>query len=132
MEYLIGLILSLAVAGFAAAVGFDRQRVFYPTVLIIVASYYVLFGVMGASGRTVAIEIIVGIGFLLVAALAFKTSLWLAAAALIGHGVFDSVHHLLIANPGVPPWWPGFCMSFDVILGALLALLLMTHRVPAR
>ena len=52
MEYLIGVILSLAVAGFAAVVGFDRERAFYPTVLIVVASYYILFAAMGASGRT--------------------------------------------------------------------------------
>jgi hypothetical protein len=43
MEYLIGVILSLAVAGFAAVIGFDRERAFYPTVLIVIASYYVLF-----------------------------------------------------------------------------------------
>jgi hypothetical protein len=41
MEYLIGLILSLAVAGSAVAIGFDRERAFYPTVLIVIASYYV-------------------------------------------------------------------------------------------
>ncbi len=34
MEYLIGLVLSLVVAGFAAIAGFDRDRAFYPTVLI--------------------------------------------------------------------------------------------------
>ena len=33
MEYLIGLILSLVVAGFAIIVGFDRDRAFYPTVI---------------------------------------------------------------------------------------------------
>jgi len=49
MEYLIGLILSFLVAGFAIIVGFDRDRSFYPTVLIIIASYYVLFAVMDAS-----------------------------------------------------------------------------------
>jgi hypothetical protein len=38
MEYLIGLILSLAVAGSAAAIGFDRERAFYPTVLIVISS----------------------------------------------------------------------------------------------
>ena len=46
MEYLIGLILALAVAGFAAVLGFDRERVFYPTLLIVIASYYALFAVM--------------------------------------------------------------------------------------
>ncbi|HMK31143.1 MAG TPA: hypothetical protein VK473_15780 [Terriglobales bacterium] len=41
MEYLIGVILSLAVAVFAAVIGFDRESAFYPTVLIVIASYYV-------------------------------------------------------------------------------------------
>jgi hypothetical protein len=59
MEYLIGVILSLAVADFAAIVGFDRERSFYPTVLIVIASYYVLFALMGASRRTLVIEIVV-------------------------------------------------------------------------
>ena len=56
MEYLIGVILTLAVAGFAAVVGFDRERAFYSTVLIVIASYYVLFAVTGASRRTLMIE----------------------------------------------------------------------------
>ena len=49
MQYLVGLILSLAVAGLATVIGFDRERAFYPTVLIVIASYYVLFAAMGAS-----------------------------------------------------------------------------------
>ena len=39
LEYVIGVILTLAVAAFALAVGFDRERAFYPTVLIVIASY---------------------------------------------------------------------------------------------
>jgi hypothetical protein len=50
--YLIGLILALAVAGSATAIGLDRERAFYPTVLMVIASYYVLFAVVGASPRT--------------------------------------------------------------------------------
>jgi len=49
MEYLIGVILTLAVAAFAAVIGFDRERAFYSTVLIGIASYYALFAAMGAS-----------------------------------------------------------------------------------
>ena len=128
MEYLIGLALSLAVAGAAAVIGFDRERAFYPTLLIVIASYYVLFAVMGGSPRALAIEIIVGSGFLLFAVLGFKRSLWFAVAAIVGHGVFDFVHHWLIQNPGVPHWWPDFCLTFDVVFGAWLAVRLM--RVP--
>jgi hypothetical protein len=127
MEYLIGVMLSLAVAGLATVVGFDRERAFYPTVMIVIASYYVLFAAMGASGRTLIIEIIVASGFLLVAVLGFKTNLWLLVAALVGHGVFDFVHHLFIDNPNVPHWWPGFCLAFDALLGVFLAVRLMRH-----
>ena len=52
MEYLIGVILTLAVAAFAAVIGFDRERAFYATVLIVIASYYALLAVMGGSTRT--------------------------------------------------------------------------------
>ncbi len=106
MEYLIGLMLSLVVAGSATIAGFDRDRAFYPTVLIVIASYYVLFAVMGASGRTLLMEIVAASGFLLFAVLGFRRNLWLVVAAIVGHGIFDFVHHLLIENPGVPRWWP--------------------------
>jgi len=131
MAYLIGVILSLAVAMVARVVGFDRERAFYPTVLIVIASYYVLFAAMGASGRTVVLETVFAVAFLLVAALGFKRNLWIVVAALIAHGVFDSVHHFLIANPGVPNWWPGFCLAFDGILGMVLAVRLVRDEVSA-
>jgi len=129
MEYLIGVILALAVAGFATAIGLDRGRAFYTTVLIVIASYYVLFAVMGASGRTLGTEIAVASGFSFLAILGFKRNFWLVAAAMAAHGVFDVVHHLLIENPAVPHWWPGFCLAFDGIAGAWLALRLMTRSM---
>jgi hypothetical protein len=127
MEYLIGLVLALGVLGGATVVGFDHERVFYPAVTITVAGYYVLFAAMAASGPVLAAEIIAAGVFVLFAAIGFRTSLWLVAAALAGHGVFDFVHHHFIANPGVPEWWPGFCMTFDVVAGAYLAVLLTTR-----
>jgi len=127
MEYVIGLALAAAVAWFATAVGLSRERSFYATVLIIVGSYYVLFAAMGASRRTLVAEIIVAVIFLLFAVLGFRGNLWLLAVGLIGHGAFDFVHHFFIDNPGVPRWWPGFCMAFDVVFGALLAWRLIRH-----
>lgn len=130
MEYLIGAILALFVAGLVTVIGLERDRAFYPTVLIVIASYYVLFAVMGASGHTLIVEILVASGFLLCAILGFKKNLWLVAIATAGHGVFDFVHHLIIENPGVPRWWPGFCLAFDVIFGGWLAIGLMMRGLP--
>ena len=122
MEYLVGVILGLAVGGLATAAGFDRERSFYPTVMIVIASYYVLFATMGGTGRTIAVEIAVAAPFLILAMVGFKRNLWLVVAMIVGHGVFDSLHHFFIDNPGLPRWWPGFCMTIDVVLGAWLAV----------
>ena len=46
MPYAIGVVLSLGVAVLARGIGFDRDRAFYPTVLIVIASYYVLFAAL--------------------------------------------------------------------------------------
>ena len=133
MEYLIGLIMALGVGGLTAATGLDRDRAFYSTVVIVVAAYYVLFAAMGATGRILAMEVLVAIAFLILALVGFKKNLWLVVAALVAHGLFDSVHHLFIDNPGMPPWWPGFCMTIDVILGAWWAArlaLFPAHPAP--
>jgi hypothetical protein len=123
MEYLVGVILGLIVGGFANVSGFDRDRAFYPTVLIVIASYYSLFAVMGASRySTLEIETAAGLIFAVFATLGFKTSMWLVAAGIAGHGFFDFfVHNSLVANPGMPVWWPGFCGTIDIVIGGWLA-----------
>jgi ABC-type Fe3+ transport system permease subunit len=54
MPYVVGIVLSLGVALFARRVGFDRDRAFYPTVLIVIASYYVLFAAIGKGRPLIA------------------------------------------------------------------------------
>src|SRR5947208_3513413 len=125
MEYLIGIGLALLVCSFARLVGFDRDRVFYPTLVVVVATYYILFAVIGSSMRALAFESLIASIFLAVAAAGFKKNLWVVVGALVGHGVLDFFHHLFVQNPGVPVWWPGFCLSFDVLAGGFLAMLLL-------
>jgi hypothetical protein len=132
MEYLIGVGLALVVCAFAMLAGFDRDRVFYPTLLAVIATYYILFAVMGSSTPALAIETLVAGTFLILAVAGFRKNLWLVVAALAGHGVFDFLHHLVIQNPGVPVWWPGFCLSFDILAGAFLAVLLTRRSGFAR
>jgi hypothetical protein len=52
----------------------------------------------------------------------------MVAAALALHGVFDLVHGSLIANPGVPLWWPAFCSTYDVAAAGYLAWLIVSRR----
>ncbi len=129
MEYLIGLGVAVVVCVSAKVVGFDRDRVFYPAVTVVVAHYYILFAVMASSTRALLWESLIASVFVALAVAGFKKNLWLVVAALAGHGVFDFVHHLFVQNPGVPAWWPGFCLSFDVLAGGFLALLLKRRSI---
>lgn len=124
-----GAVLALVVGLFATCVGLDRERSFYTAVAMVVATYYVLFAVIGAPTHALLIEALVCVVFWAVAAVGFKRSLWLVAGALAGHGAFDLVHGAVIANPGMPAWWPGFCMAYDFAAAAYLACLLKNGRV---
>ncbi len=124
MEYLIGIGLGVVVCGFAKFSGFDRERVFYPTVVAVVATYYFLFAAMVNAMRALVLESLVACGFFALAVVGFKKNLWLIVVALWGHTAFDAVHHYLIDNPGMPIWWPGFCGSIDLFFGGYLAFLL--------
>ena len=124
---LIGSGLALAVAAFARVFGLDRDRAFYPVVLIVVASYYVLFAVM-AGGDDLAAEFAAFAMFAAAAIAGFRLSLWIAAAGLAAHGVFDFLRVGLIEGRGVPTWWPDFCFAYDVVAGAVLATMLFAER----
>ncbi|MGH7724095.1 MAG: hypothetical protein ACREOU_01565 [Candidatus Eiseniibacteriota bacterium] len=132
MPYAIGTVLASLIALFLRATGFDRDRAVYPTLLIVIALYYVLFAVMGGSVRALGLELVAMLVFAVGAVLGFRISLWWAVAALAGHGVFDFFHGRWIANPGVPAWWPAFCGAYDVIFAAWLAGFLIRRRLRAR
>jgi hypothetical protein len=103
--------------------------------MIVIAAYYVLFAVMSGSVQTVVIESVVMTLFAAAAVAGFKSSLWIVAVALGGHGVFDAVHGHMIENAGVPAWWPAWCFAYDVGaaagLGWLLQRGLITNRASA-
>ena len=127
VPFVIGIVLSAGVALFARYVGFDRDRAFYPTVVIVIASYYVLFAAMSGSVQTVVIESVVMTLFAAAAVAGFKWGAWIVVVALAGHGLFDGVHGHFIENTGVPAWWPAWCFAYDVGAAAILAWLINTN-----
>jgi hypothetical protein len=120
--FLVGIVLALAVGAFATRIGFDRERSFYPTVLMVVGSYYVLFAAEGSTPSILAVEAVGMALFVAAAVLGFRRSLWIVVAGLFAHGMFDAVHFHVVANAGTPAWWPAFCGTYDVTAAAYLAL----------
>lgn len=130
MEYAIGLVLGFGVLLSSTLIGLDRERAFYPTVMTVIASYYGLFAVMGGSTPALLQESVAIAGFVALAVVGLRINLWWVVAALAAHGLFDFVHGYLIADPGVPRWWPGWCLTFDLVVAAYLARLLSSGRLP--
>jgi hypothetical protein len=128
---LIGVLLAIPVGVFATGLGLDRDLTLYPVVMIVIASLYALFTVMGASTHTLVLESLVGAVFIAVAASGFRWPLWAVVAALAARGVFDLTHGIYFANAGVPVWSPTFCLTYEVTAAAYLARLLKSGRMRA-
>lgn len=132
MPLLIGLLLALAVGAYGTWMGMDRDRSFYPVIMIVIAALYPLFALVGQSPEALSRDAAIGALFMGAASLGFKRSLWWAVAALAAHGIMDAFHGALVANPGVPAWWPAFCATYDVVAAGYLAALLLRGRLQAR
>ena len=128
MEYAIGILAAAAVGLFATLVGFDKERSFYPVVLIVIAGLYLLFAVQAGSTGALVAETIPALLFVATAVLGYRKTPWLVVAGLALHGVFDFFHHGVIVIPGVPVWWPGWCLAYDVVAAAYLAALIIVRR----
>jgi len=128
MEFIIGIVAAAAVGLFGTVIGFDKERSFYPVVLIVIATLYLLFAAMAGSKDSFFAEAVPALVFAAMAALGFRKTPWLVVAGLALHGIFDFFHHSMIANPGVPVWWPGWCLAYDVVAAAYLAALILIRR----
>jgi hypothetical protein len=120
-------LLALAVGGLATIAGLDRDRAFYPTVMIVIAALYPLFAVIGGSTEALLAEIAVAAVFVGLALIGFRYSLWIVVVGLASHAILDVFHNHIIVNPGVPVWWPPFCGAYDGVAAGYLAFLLRTR-----
>jgi hypothetical protein len=125
---LAGAGLALSAGAIGAVTGLDRERSFYATMLMVVASYYCLFAVLGGGLSVLLWESAGLILFVAVAIGGFRSSMWIVVVALASHGLIDMIHGHVLDNAGVPSWWPAFCASFDITAAACLAVRI--NRAP--
>ena len=128
MPYLIGVLLAAATILGARLAGLDRDRALYPVVLIVVALPYILFASMTRSSALILGETAIAVPFIGLMLSGFRGSLWWIAGGLAAHGMLDAVHGHVLANPGVPEWWPAFCGSYDIAAALGLAVMLIAAR----
>jgi len=112
MEYLIGIGLALGIALFARFVGLDRDRSFYPTVMIVIALTYGLFAVVGNSMSALALESVAIVGFILSSHISgaggrvlwWGLNLSVVRSFNIHHSTFNSMSPAGERCVGLPHW----------------------------
>ena len=107
------------------------QRWLYSIGLLVLPSLYALFALQAGEYAVGVKEMLYGLPFL-AAGLAFALVSVRQSAVVVGafwmlHGLYDLVHDRLITNRGVPGWYPVWCCSVDVVIGAYL--LWLSRRV---
>jgi hypothetical protein len=133
MALLVGALLAFTVGLFATVSGLDRDRAFYPTVAIVIASYYSLFAVMGGSTRALLLESLVAGAFLAGAVLGFRSSLWVVvitlAAQPLGLLRLESDEFLVTGEPQEGTIVAATYAYFDTLGAAQAALARTGHQL---
>lgn len=108
------------------------QRWLYSLGLLVLPGLYAIFALQAGEPAVGVKEMLYGIPFV-VAGLVFASVSIRRSAVVVGafwmlHGLYDLVHGQLITNAGVPGWYPVWCCSVDVVVGAYL--LWLSRRIP--
>lgn len=117
IAFIIGVALAVALIIFGKLTGYEKDRSFFPTLLIIIASYYLLFATLTDSVSTLLIEITITLFFSVLAVWGSFRFPLLVGAGITLHGLFDFTYSHFYINTGVPVWWPAFCAGIDIPFG---------------
>ncbi len=104
----------------------------YALGLLTLPGLYAFFALQAGEQAVGVKELIYGLPYLvaglLFAFVSIRQSAIVVGAFWIFHGLYDLTHSHLIANAGVPDWYPAFCFSVDVVIGAYV--LWLSRRIP--
>jgi hypothetical protein len=130
-----GVVIAIAVVVLFKAWGLETTKWAYPVLLAEFPINYWAFAIYGSDPAALFKEILVGLAFLAVAFIAYKfrslVTLLLLAAGYALHAAYDFSHDWFFANAGVPTWWPEFCATVDVLIGAYIVYLaFLSRRTP--
>jgi len=126
----IGFALSLAVAFLARVTRFDRDSSFYPSILIFIASFYILFAVL--AGHSIYRELSIALAFSCVAIFGAYKSLLIVGLGIVAHGIYDIFQVTVFSNNVAPMWWPSFCGVVDLALGLWVIYLSKSRQVQVK
>ena len=127
---LIGVALGVLTIALARII--SGERWLYALGLLTLPGLYAFFALHAGQQAVGVKELIYGLPYLvaglLFAFVSIRQSAVVVGAFWILHGLYDLTHSKLITNAGVPHWYPAFCFSVDVVIGAYV--LWLSRRIP--
>jgi hypothetical protein len=93
----------------------------YALGLALIAGVYIGFAVADGRWRVVAIESLVAMAFVVIAAAGVTGSAWILAFGFAAHGVKDAWQRRTHYVTGTR-WWPPFCAAVDWIVALAIAI----------
>lgn len=128
----VGTGILIAVVFVAAARWSHAERLACAAGLVLLPFVSVWFSLARGETSTAALELVAGLPFVVVGALALVVSTPLALAAVgllwIAHAAFDFVHSVVLVNPAVPGWYLGVAAITNVAIGAYALWLAARQR----
>ena len=122
IEALIGVAVGVLTIVLARAI--RGQHWLYSLGLLSLPSLYASFALYAGEQAVGVKELIYGVPFIVVglvfAFVSVRQSAVVVGAFWILHGLYDLTHIQFITTAGVPDWYPVFCFSVDVVVGAYL------------
>lgn len=91
--------------------------------LVFIAGIYVGFAIIHGREQAFLTEVTTAIAFSAFALVGLFFSAWLIPIALVGHAIWDLLHHQksrMLSE--VPMWYIPFCIVIDLVLALILAL----------
>lgn len=130
IEALIGAAVGALTVVVARAI--RGRRWLYSIGLLTLPSLYASFALYAGEQAIGFKEMVYGIPFIVAGLFfAFVSVRWSAlvvGAFWILHALYDVLHGQFFTNPGVPGWYPVFCFTVDVVIGAYL--LWLARQLP--
>ncbi len=126
MEFIAALIVTGSILGAGFLLGYNRDRSYYSTILIVIALIYVLFGFMEGEPRRIIVEAVIALLFIVAAIIGERLTHMITGLFIILHGIYDVFHPQLLPGEAVPTWYPLFCLYVDLMLG--FSVIIMNAR----
>jgi hypothetical protein len=93
----------------------------YALGLAVIAAVYIGFAVADGRWRVIAVECVVAMAFVVIAAAGITGPAWLLALGLAAHGLKDAWQQRSQYVSGTR-WWPPFCAAVDWVVALVIAI----------